>query len=111
MASKKESPKDSATKVIGVGHVPTPDQLPQPKVKSKKAKPPASPKAVAEIGEPINSFPVGKIFTYEGKKWQKAAILQPGTICRCLLVIERDGGLYVDPSVRIDLAPKTKVIP
>jgi len=113
MASKKK-PHYSVT-TMGADHVPTPTQqssvtvsVPPPK-KSKKTK--TQPKVTEVQGFPISSFPIGKIFSYRGKKWQKAGILQPGSICRCQLVVEKDGGTYIDPSVRVDLAPDTKIIP
>ena len=112
MASKKKALKDAEAPVTVITtEIPAPPAETEPVILETEPVILESPEVVDDTGVPIKQFPVGKIFGYQGKKWQKASILQPGNISRCQLTVERDGGLYVDPSVRIDLSPDTKIIP
>jgi hypothetical protein len=81
----------------------TPDE-PKAAPKATKPKLPPAPKVA---GTPLKVFPIGKIFNYEGQTWRKAGILP--TVIRCQLCEEKDGGLFVNPSVTRDFAPETEV--
>lgn len=73
----------------------------------KKAAKPKLPPAPKITGTPLKVFPIGKIFDYEGQTWRKAGILP--TVIRCQLCEEKNGGLFVNPSVTRDFAPETEV--
>lgn len=83
---------------------PKPVQVNVSPPKAAKPKLPPSPKIT---GTPLKVFPIGKIFNYEGQTWRKAGILP--TVIRCQLCEEKDGGLFVNPSVTRDFAPETEV--